>query len=122
MSFISNDKAMLLVNAYILSPFNYCPLIWMFCGKEAHNLIPKCYHKASCVLSNSDDKDFENLLLEFNSISIHARNLRLMVTEAYKSLNHIGPKIMEDMFIERNSNYKLRSGHTLELLNKRKYI
>ena len=28
---LSEDQAKLLVNAYILSPFNYCPLVWMFC-------------------------------------------------------------------------------------------
>jgi len=32
--FITRKKAELLLNAYILSSFNYCPLIWMFCGKE----------------------------------------------------------------------------------------
>ena len=44
-----------------------------------------------------------------------------MVTEVYKSLNHIGPKIMEDMFTERDSNYNIRSGHTLELPNYSNY-
>lgn len=29
-NFISQRQTELLVNAYILSPFNYCPLIWMF--------------------------------------------------------------------------------------------
>ena len=25
--------------AHVMSPFNYCPLVWMFCSKQAHNLI-----------------------------------------------------------------------------------
>ncbi len=30
---ISFKQAKILVNAYIISKFSYCPLIWMFCGK-----------------------------------------------------------------------------------------
>ena len=28
------QKASLLYNSFILTNFNYCPLIWMFCGKR----------------------------------------------------------------------------------------
>ena len=34
-------KARLLYNAFILSSLNYCPLIWMFCGKAANREIAK---------------------------------------------------------------------------------
>ena len=42
--FLSEDQAKFLVNSYILSPFNYCPLVWMFCSKGGSDLIEKCHH------------------------------------------------------------------------------
>ena len=113
--FISMRKAEVLVNAYILSPFNYCPLIWMFCGKEGNRLISQTHHRALRVLSNQNNKDYEELLSDFNTVNIHTRNLRLMLTEVYKSVNKLSPDIMCDMFTVKNSNYSLRSGISLEV-------
>ena len=31
----------LLFNAVVKSPFNYCPLVWMFCSKTSNNMIIK---------------------------------------------------------------------------------
>ena len=114
-NFISQKQPGLLVNAYILSPFNYCPLIWMFCGKEGNNLIRKCHFRALRALKNDSSKDYESLLLDFNAVDIHARNLKLLVTEIFKSVHNLGPRIMHDLFTEKQSNYELRSGQTLEL-------
>ena len=37
-NYLSLKKTQLLCNAYILSPFNYCNLIWMFCDKQIRNV------------------------------------------------------------------------------------
>ena len=52
-NFLTDEQTKLLINAYILSPFNYCPLIWMFCGKRGSNLIEKCHHRALRVMIKS---------------------------------------------------------------------
>ena len=49
-NFQSEDQAKFLVNSYILSRFNYCPLAWMFCGKGGSNLIEKSHHRVLCAL------------------------------------------------------------------------
>ena len=36
---LTKQKADLPCRTFVLSPFNYCPLIWMYSGKEANNLI-----------------------------------------------------------------------------------
>ena len=61
------------------------------------------------------DEDYERLLLEFNTVDIHTRNLKLMVTEVYKSLNNLSPAIMQNMFTEKQTNYELRSGQAVEI-------
>ena len=112
--FLSEDKAKLLVNAYILSPFNYCPLIWMFCGKEGDRLIRQCHYRALKSMTKSN-KSYCDLLLDCNSMDIHTRNLNLMLLEVFKSLNGLGPEIMQNMFIRKQSRYELRSGSVIEV-------
>ena len=50
-NFLTQNQADHLYMAYIMSSFNYCPLVWMFCSKMAHNLINKTHHKALCAPS-----------------------------------------------------------------------
>ena len=38
-SFLTPEQAKVLAEAYILSNFRYCPLVWMFCGKCSNNFI-----------------------------------------------------------------------------------
>ena len=114
-NYLSQDQAKLLVNAYILSPFNYCPLVWMFCGKGGCNLVEKCHFRALRALKNNSDMSYEDLLIDCGVENIHVRNLKLLMTEVFKSTNHLGPSIMHDIFSTLQKPYKLRSGHTLAL-------
>ena len=38
-SLLTLEQVKLLAEAYILSNFRYCPLVWIFCGKYRNNLI-----------------------------------------------------------------------------------
>ena len=40
-AYISREQALTIYNAVILSNFNYCPLIWLFCnkGEEEHIVV-----------------------------------------------------------------------------------
>ena len=36
-SYLNEKQSLLMYNSFIMSQFNYCLLIWMFCGKVANN-------------------------------------------------------------------------------------
>ena len=55
------------------------------------------------------------VIIECNTVALHTRNLLLMVTEVYKSLNRISPEIMLNIFTVKHSKYSLRSGENLEI-------
>ena len=103
-----NQKQTLLVNSYILSAFNYCPLIWMFCSKTAHELISTTHRRALCTKTNEFSLPLGALLNECNTVSIHTRSLRLLVVEVYKALNQLSPEIMWNTFNEYSSGYNFR--------------
>ena len=44
--YLDIKKATLLYNSHILSCFQYCPLIWMFCSKTATRLINRTHCRA----------------------------------------------------------------------------
>ena len=55
-------KEKLLYNAFAMSNLNYCPLMWIFCGKTANNEIDKICKRALRILVNGDEASFEELL------------------------------------------------------------
>ena len=56
------NKVRILYNAFILSSLNYCPLIWMFCGKTANREVSKIHERALRILFNDHEASFEELL------------------------------------------------------------
>lgn len=40
------NQTKLLLNSYILSAFNYCPIVWMFCSKTLNNIINRIHKRA----------------------------------------------------------------------------
>ena len=112
-NYLTQKQADLLYTSYIMSPFNYCPLVWMYCSKQAHNLIRATHRKALCAKQNTFEQSYDELLLRSNSIDIHTKNLQLMVIEVFKSLIHLNPEFMWDFFTLKNTLYDLRQGSSV---------
>ena len=72
------------MNAFIYSQFNYAPLLWMFCRKTFYSKVEKILHKTLKVINESDDT-YDNLLLQSNTVSVHQRHLRFLLTEYIKA-------------------------------------
>ena len=96
--YLNQDQADLLFNCYILSTLRYCPLIWMFCSKQAHTLIIDIHFRSLRARHNNFKASYAELLKLSKCRSVHIQNLQLMLQEVYKSINHIGPKIGWDAF------------------------
>ena len=61
------------------------------------------------------DESYENLLNLDNSVSLHQRHLRFLVTEIFKSVSKTNPKFMWSYFSSKNLSYNLRKGPSLSL-------
>ena len=46
--FINQNKRKILVNIFVKSQFNYAPLLWMFCSRNANNMINTIHEKELC--------------------------------------------------------------------------
>ena len=104
--FISFEQAKRLSEAYIMSTFTYCPLIWMYCSKTANNLINKIHKHSLRVIYEMEDANFEDLLIEDSSWTIHENNIHTLLIEIFKSLNHISPPIKQE-FLDLKVTYSM---------------
>jgi len=90
--FLTFDKASMLVHAYVLSSFFYCPILWMFCSKTCYQLINKVHRRALSTLYFRFDLDLTDLLQLNGSFSIHTRHLQVLLMEVFKSINKLNPE------------------------------
>ena len=114
---VMNNKCLILINnvKFILSQFNYCPLVWMFCDRTLNNKVNRIHERALRITYKDMRSDFDTMLLRDNAVPIHIRNLQLSMTEIYKTKWELNPSFMKEIFVEKHSPYGLRSCHNLLL-------
>ena len=113
--FMEPKKLKLMMNTFIMSQFSYCPLIWMFHDKNINNKINRIQERALRIAYKDNNSPYEKLLENDNSVSIHQKNLQLLMVEIYKTRNHLNPSFMMDIFEEKSMPYQLRSSSNLNL-------
>ena len=59
------------------------------------------------------DDSYNNLLLNSNSVLIHQRHLRLLVTETFKNISQINLEFMSSFFKPKKLSYNLKKGPIL---------
>ena len=102
----------------ILSNFNYCPLIWLFCNKGANKKIDLAHKRALKILHNDYDYSFQSLLSRSNSFTIHVQHLQKLMTEIYiiyMSLNNMNPSIVWEFHEKKYVAYDLRKKNLCKL-------
>ena len=77
------NKRRNLMKAFITSQFSYCPLIWMFHSRNLNNKINRI-HERALRLVYQNNLGFSELLDLHNSVTVHQKNLQVLVTEIYK--------------------------------------
>ena len=102
------DKTRMVMKAFIMSQFSYCPMIWMFHDRHVHAKINHIHERALRIAYPDRTSSFEELLITDNSVSIHQRNLQLLVTEIYRTRINLNPSFMREIFLEREIHYNLR--------------
>ena len=82
--FLDTEQLKRIMRAFILSQSNYCPLVWMFCNRTLDNKVNRIHERALRITYKDMRSDFDTMLLRDNAVTIHIRNLQLLMTEIYK--------------------------------------
>ena len=96
--YLEPQKASLLYNSFILTNFNYCPLIWMFCGKTTNHKVNSVHKRALRVLLNDYTSSFEELLYRKEEVTIHDKNLQKLMLEVYRCMTSANPSFLWEFF------------------------
>ena len=87
----------------------------MFYDRTLNHRINHIHERALRIAYIDYENDFGFLLEQSKSVPIHVRNLRLLMTEIYKTKSGLNPSFMKDVFIQRNISYSLRHGDDAQL-------
>ena len=99
--FMDTDRIVLMMNTFVMSQFSYCPLIWMFHDRRINNKVNKIHERALRIAYKDSHSCFESLLARNNPVSLHQRNLQLLLVEMFKTKENLNPSFMKDIFVER---------------------
>ena len=100
--YLDDKKGKILYHTFIMSNFNYCPLIWIFCGKTQNKEIDRVHKRALRILLNDYTSSFDELLQKIDGNKVHVKNLQNLIIEIYKCLSCQNPSFMWDSFSERS--------------------
>ena len=113
-------KKRLIFKAFIVSQFNYFPLLWMIHTKQLNNRINSLHEKALRVTFQNRNSSFSKLLKLEKLVSIHYRYIKYLLTEIYKVKMGLSPPVMSDIFsLNQNSSYNITSGVSMSKRNVR---
>ena len=115
--FISKKKLRVIMNAFIVSQFSYCPLVWILHRRTLNNKINKLHERALRLVYDDRQSTFEELLNIDKSVTAHHRNLQVLATELNKVHHGLVPELMNDIFKKRNVTYSFKTNSTFETRN-----
>ena len=98
----------LVINTYVLSQFNYCPLVWHFCGKGATHKIENIHERALRFVHNDYTSDYKTILEKSNKTTLYLKRVRIIAQEVFKALNNESPKYTQELIKSRHSRYPTR--------------
>ena len=98
----------LIFNSFITSNFNYCPLVWHFCGKGNNNKLEQIQERSLRTLLSDTRSDYESLLDTFGTIPLLTSRLKYMTLEAVRSVRQENAACLHDMFHVNEVPYEMR--------------
>ena len=99
-------------NSFIVSNFNYCPLVYYFTSRESINKMQKIQERALRFVLKDSVSDYDTLLTKCGIDSFRISSLKSMAVEIYKILNDMSPEYLS-LFSKSSIPYSLRDNNKL---------
>ena len=106
---LTKEAKNVLIQSFIFSNFNYCPLVWHFSSSKSLQKMENIQKRALRFLLDDNDSTYEELLVKSNNNFMSVKRLKVLCTEIYKTLKNLNPSYMSDIFQFSESNRPVRS-------------
>ena len=98
---LTNNKKILIVmqagtlaSCFVNSQFNYCAIVWISCSRKSKLTLENIHKRTLRVVYNEYEKNYKDLLVDYDEVSIHQKHLKFLATEVLKSANKLNPQFM----------------------------
>ena len=108
-NYLDVSACRMIYNSFVASNFNYCPLVWHFCGVSNSYKMEKLHERCLRIVYKDYDSSYDRLLEMANTPSLVISRLRILLPEVYKSIHHLNPKCISGLFEVKSTNYSLRN-------------
>ena len=85
--FLTVMQAKALASSFVNNQFNYCAIVWMFCSRKSKLRLGNTHKRTLRVVYNEYEKNYKDLLVDYDEVSIHQKHLKFLATEVLKSAN-----------------------------------
>ena len=85
-------------NSFVRSIFNYCAMVWHYCGKTNNNNIEKIQERALRIIHRDYESSYEDLLSAAKAPTMLTRRLRVILLEVFRSMNMLNSDCLNDIF------------------------
>ncbi len=109
------ESKLTIFNAFIVSNFLYCPVVWHMCSKFDTKKVEKVQERALCFIYRKFQSDYKSLLNLAEHSSLYMDRLRTIVTEVYKAINGMPPDVLQDLFVIKANVHDLRDNNKMKL-------
>ena len=107
-SYIPFELRKILANSFILSNFNYCPLVWYFSTAKQVKKIEKIQERVLRFVHKDYETDYPSLLKNNKSVTMEVKHMRYLSIKIYKTLHCLNPQYMKQLFQLNESRYSSR--------------
>ena len=111
---LDQDSRMAIYKSFIMSNFNYCPVVWMFTSKKSLSQLESIQKRALRFVLNDYISDYHDLVKKACVPGIKIMTLRYLAIEVFKCVNTINPVYLNDIFRIKKCSYAFRDGSRLE--------
>ena len=107
-------SCMSICKIFIMSNFNYWPVILLFTSKASLSKLETLQKRALWLVLNNYESNYQNLLHNCNVPRIKILLLRNIAIEVYKCVTKINPAYLNEMFNAKKCPYDLRDDFVVE--------
>ena len=109
-SYLNKNKLRLIINAFFLFQFGYCPLVWMYHNRRYNNKINRLHERMLRIVYKDYISSFAEIISEGKSVTVHDENVQKLALKIYQVKNELCPKITLDLLKEVIHPYNVRNG------------
>jgi hypothetical protein len=109
------DSKLAIFRSFVRANFTYCSLVWHNCGVRNSHKLEKLQERALRFVYLDFSSSYDELIRRADTTTLHLGRIHTLVTEVYKSINHLNPTYVQEMFSVKNVTHNFRSSQILNV-------